>query len=268
MQKSYKVFVINLDRSVDRWANMHAQLEKLGMPYERSAATDGKSCSDAFLSSYYSAILNKKHYFVGLSCGEIACYISHLKVCQKIVDLNLDYGIVLEDDIELNPLFYAVPFALNAIKHKWNYIKLMAPFKAKKALSRTPFAVEIPATCTTEKFENQNIAKSEKQIMAPFVFELVKWNKPPMGMQAYAITKEGAKEILAKRSRFFRPIDVDLQYTWETSLAIDGLCPFLCKVRDIESDIGHKKAKYHSPFARVIYKLKYMLLRAKHLNKK
>ena len=104
--------------------------------------------------------------------------------------------------------------------------------------------------------------------MAPFVFELVKWNKPPMGMQAYAITKEGAKEILAKRSRFFRPIDVDLQYTWETSLAIDGLCPFLCKVRDIESDIGHKKAKYHSPFARIIYKLKYMLLRAKHFSNK
>lgn len=268
MQKSYKVFVINLDRSADRWANMHAQLEKLGMPYERFAATDGKSCSDAFLSSYYSAILNKKHYFVGLSCGEIACYISHLNVCQKIVDLNLDYGIVLEDDIELSPLFYAVPFALNAIEHKWNYIKLMAPFKQKKVLSRTPFAVEIPASCTTEKFENQNVQKSEMQIMAPFVFELVKWNKPPMGMQAYAITKEGAKEILTKRSRFFRPIDVDLQYTWETSLAIDGLCPFLCKVRDIESDIGHKKAKYHRPFARVIYKLKYMLLRAKHLNKK
>ena len=268
MPKSYKVFVINLDRSADRWENMHTQLDKLGLPYERFAAIDGKKCSDAFLGGYYSAFLNKKRYFADLSRGEIACYISHLKVCQKIVDLKLDYGIVLEDDIELSPLFYAVPFALNAIKRKWSYIKLIAPFKPKKVRSRTPFAVEIPATCTTEKFDGKTPQKSEKQILAPLVFELVSWNKPPCGTQAYAITKEGAKEFLAKRSRFFRPIDVDLQYTWETLLTIEGLCPFLCKLKYVESDIERKKTKYHRPFARVIYKLKYLILRAKHFNKK
>ncbi len=254
-KKSYKVFVINLDRSADRWENMHTQLDKLGLPYERFAAIDGKKCSDAFLGGYYSAFLNKKRYFADLSRGEIACYISHLKVCQKIVDLNLDYGIVLEDDIELSPLFYAVPFALNAIERKWNYIKLIAPFKPKKVRSRTPFAVEIPATCTTEKFDGKTPQKSEKQILAPLIFELVSWNKPPCGTQAYAITKEGAKEFLAKRSRFFRPIDVDLQYTWETLLTIEGLCPFLCKIKEQHSEIARTK-KYHYPFARLIYKIR------------
>ena len=90
-------------------------------------------------------------------------------------------------------------------------------------------------------------------------FELVRWNKPPTGTQAYAISRSGAEEFLRRRSVFFRPIDVDLQFTWETGIDVVGLEPQLCKISDAESTIGGRKLKPHYPAARLIYKLKYAI---------
>lgn len=259
----YKIFVINLDRDVSRWCAMRAQLEKLGLPYERFSAVDGREISDELLRHYYSAELNRRKYYVDLSRSEIACYISHLRVCEKILSENLDYVIILEDDIILKDSFALVPHALDSITN-WNYIKLIAPFKRKKIVSSKPVAFEIPATCDIENWTSDNppnapkITKTSKSITVPIAFELVRWKKPPAGTQAYAITKDGAKEFLEKRSRFFRPIDVDLQYTWETKLDVQGLLPPCCELADTPSGISRKK-QYHYPFARLVYKFRYAI---------
>lgn len=247
--KRYKIFFINLDKSVERRKEMESQLERTGLPFERFSAIDGNSYSEEFFNGYYSANENAKKYYVSLSKSEIACYISHLKVCEKIISENLDYAIVLEDDIILKDFFAFVPNALNSIAD-WNYIKLIAPFKKKKIVSIVPIQVGGYAV------DAAGLSKSEFENAAEF--ELVRWKKPPAGTQAYAITKDGAKEFLAKRSRFFRPIDVDLQHTWETKLDIQGLIPSCCELADIPSEISRKK-RYHYPFARLVYKFKYAL---------
>ena len=203
----YKIFVINLERSESRWKAMRVQLERLGLPYERFSAVDGREISDEVLRRHYSAELNRRKYYVDLSRSEIACYISHLRVCEKILSENLDYAIILEDDVVLKDSFALVPHVLDSIAN-WNYIKLIAPFKKKRIVSRKPVVFEIPATCDTENWTSGNppnapkITKSSKTITVPIAFELVRWEKPPVGTQAYAITKDGAKEFLAKRSRF------------------------------------------------------------------
>jgi len=241
--KKYKIFVINLDRSPKRLEGMRNQFERLGMPFERFSAIDGSKASDELLDSFYSKTLNRKKYFVSLSRNEIACYISHIKACEKIISENLDYGIILEDDLILNPIFKLIPCAIEKINQNWNYIKLSAPFRQKKIISRTPIVIE---NCEEEKKSN-------------FTFELVRWNKVPMGSQIYAISQEGAKKLLQKRSVFFRPADVDLQFPWETKLNIVGLLPFSATIADVSSDINHIKAPPHYPLARIIYKLKYTL---------
>ena len=243
----YKIFVINLDRATLRWEKMRVQLERLGLPFERFSAVDGNAQSGEFLSRYYCAESNKKDYYAPLSKSEIACYISHLKACEKIVAENLDYAIILEDDVALKDSFKLVPWALASIKN-WSYIKLIAPFKKKKIVSSSPVVFEIPEGCEAG-------AKS----VSP-TFELVRWKKPPAGTQAYAITKAGAKEFFSKRSRFSRPIDMDLQFTWETNLEIEGLVPSSCALSDDASQIAHKE-KPHYPFAHFVYKLKYAKLR-------
>lgn len=259
----YKIFVINLDRSESRWEAMHVQLERLGVPYERVSAVDGREMPDELMRHHYSAELNRRKYYVDLSRSEIACYISHLRVCEKILSENLDYAIILEDDIILKDSFALVPHTLDSIAD-WNYIKLIAPFKRKKIVSSKPVVFEIPATCNIENWTSGNppnapkITKSSKSITVPIAFELVRWEKPPAGTQAYSITKDGAKEFLAKRSRFFRPIDVDLQHTWEIKLDVQGLLPSCCELADTPSGISRKK-QYHYPFARLVYKFRYAI---------
>lgn len=63
----YNIFVINLERSESRWKTMRVQLERLGLPYERFSAVDGREISDEVLRRHYSAELNRRKYYVDLS---------------------------------------------------------------------------------------------------------------------------------------------------------------------------------------------------------
>ena len=60
----YNTFVINLERSESRWKAMRVQLERLGLPYERFSAVDGREISDEVLRRHYSAELNRRKYYV------------------------------------------------------------------------------------------------------------------------------------------------------------------------------------------------------------
>lgn len=259
----YKIFAINLERSESRWKAMRVQLERLGLPYERFSAVDGREMSDEVLRRHYSAELNRCKYYVDLSRSEIACYISHLRACEKIISEELDFGIILEDDIVLKDGFQMVPQVLSDLKEKWNYIKLIAPGKKKKINER--IQVSIPIRLNIKSYlKDANSTNNEKiietaSIGVPAMFELITWNEPPIGTSAYAITLDGAKEFLSKRSKFFRPIDVDLQYEWETSLKIQGLRPFFLDLIRDKSTIQTCKLGYHYPLARLVYKLKYAI---------
>ena len=43
---------------------MRVQLERLGLPYERFSAVDGREMSDEVLRRHYSAELNRRKYYV------------------------------------------------------------------------------------------------------------------------------------------------------------------------------------------------------------
>lgn len=264
--KRFKIFVINLDGSTKRLERLKSEFERIGLDFERIPAVDGRKLSDNQILKHYSPKLNRKKYFVPLSKPEIGVYISHLKACEKIISENLDFGIILEDDIVLKEGFQMVPQVLSDLKEKWNYIKLIAPGKKKKIKARIQIPVELPAKLSIGKYSGEDtLDKDEKNdgarnIKLPAQFELVIWNKPPIGASAYAVTREGAEEFLSKRSVFFRPIDVDLQYEWETSLNIKGLSPFLLDLLGDKSTVQTCKLKYHYPLARLVYKLKYTIM--------
>ena len=266
--KKFKIFVINLNESTERLERLKSEFERIGLDFERIPAVDGRKLSENQILEHYSSKLNRKNYFVPLSKPEIGLYISHLRACEKIVSEEpeeLDFGIILEDDIVLKEGFQMVPQVLSDLKEKWNYIKLIAPGKKKKIKERVQITAEIPIVLNIESYsKNACSANVEKMraarcVSASVQFELVTWSKPPIGTAAYAITRDGAKEFLSKRSIFFRPIDVDLQYEWETSLNIKGLSPFLLDLLGDESTVQTCKLRYHYPLARLVYKLKYAI---------
>ena len=263
--KKFKIFVINLNESTERLERLKSEFERIGLDFERIPAVDGRKLSENQILEHYSSKLNRKKYFVPLSKPEIGLYMSHLKACEKIISENLDFGIILEDDIVLKEGFQIVPQVLSSLKHRWNYIKLISPGKKKKIKARIQIPVELPAKLSIPKYSGEDTPdKYEKKdgtknIKIPVQFELITWNKPPIGTAAYAITLDGAKEFLSKRSIFFRPIDVDLQYEWETSLNIKVLSPFLLDLLGDESTVQTCKLRYHYPLARLVYKLKYAI---------
>lgn len=244
----FKIFVINLDDSTARLERLKSEAERIGVDFERIPAVDGRKLKETQILEHYSPELNRKKYYVPLSKPEIGVYMSHLKSCKKIISDNLDFGIILEDDIVLKNGFQLVPHILSALSIKWDYIKLIAPGKKKRIKDK----IQIPTDVATIKINGTKDT--------PAKFELITWNKPPIGASAYAITRDGAKEFLSEHSIFFRPIDVDLQYKWETSLNIQGLSPFMLELLGDKSTVQTHNLKYHYPLARVLYKIKYALL--------
>ncbi len=233
----YKIFVINLDKSRERLEQLSAGLSRVGLKFERISAVDGRLLDETQILEHYSPSLNRKKYFVPLTKSEIGCYLSHLKTYKKITSENIDFAIILEDDILVKDGFQIIPKLISSIKLKWNYIKLISYGRKKKIVSRTPLII-------SGDYSD---------------FELVSWRKPPVGTAGYAITRECAEILIKNRSLFFRPIDVDLQYTWELNLDIMGLLPSYLEPAGVASTIPKRKSKYHYPFARLIYDLKYEL---------
>lgn len=92
------IFLINLDTSQDRLAAFHKMTRKLGLPFERVSAVDANKITEdekKLLFSYRSG-------YLPLGQGEMACFLSHRKVWQLIVDRGIDWAFIAEDDVHLD----------------------------------------------------------------------------------------------------------------------------------------------------------------------
>ncbi|MDO6589033.1 hypothetical protein DS901_04750 [Loktanella sp. D2R18] len=90
---------INLDRSPARNQHMQDTFLALGIAASRIDAVDGQHLSDAEVAALNPR--NKKNR--ALAKGEIACFLSHHKAWQAIVDSDHTHVAVLEDDVILAP---------------------------------------------------------------------------------------------------------------------------------------------------------------------
>ncbi|MDM7859283.1 glycosyltransferase family 25 protein [Alteromonas sp. ASW11-36] len=194
---NHTCLVINLARSPERMALMNQQLEALAIPFERIDAVDGQQLSEVQVGEVYDGE-HLDAYYKKLTRGEIACYLSHRKAWQYIVENQLDFAVIVEDDVELKANFPEVIQAVSQFPADWDYVKL-AEHKRKR---RVVYAEKMPR------------------------YERVIYNKLPARTCAQAVSLQGAKKLLANTQCFHRPIDVDLQYWWEKQLDVFGLVPY------------------------------------------
>src|SRR5690606_20025823 len=99
-------FVIHLKRAVGRRPQVDELLRRLPVPTHVLDAVDGQTLTDAEVASVYRRGLHQPHYPFALRRGEIACFLSHRQAWREIVDRNLDAGLVLEDDVGLDPVLF------------------------------------------------------------------------------------------------------------------------------------------------------------------
>ncbi|MCK7459107.1 glycosyltransferase family 25 protein [Idiomarina aminovorans] len=217
---NYSIFLINLDRSVERLNNAAGQLDSAGVDFERISAVDGKTLENELINKVFDDKMAQKRYHYDLTLGEMGCYLSHVKCWEKIIEDGLDFAVILEDDLLLEPNFKDVIESVPNIETEWHYLKLSCPFKhrpyTEAKLVKTP--------------KGDNVS-------------LVDYKKPPTGTVAQIVSREGAKRLLKNRPPFFRPVDVDLQWSWELNIKVQGLIPYVANVSGELSEIQKISAR-------------------------
>lgn len=207
------IFVINLDKSVERLGEMTERLNHLGLPYTRISAVYGASLSETELNRHYDNSLNKRIYRRPLSVGEIGCYLSHRKIWQIMADKGLEMALVLEDDAELAPELPAALETVKKLSRPWDLIKLYEP-QDKKPVARS--------------------------ISLDAQHSLCQYKKIPSRTTGYLVSLSGATKLLKARKHFGRPVDDDMQFYWEYSGVVYGIRPhpIFCAESGEQSTIG------------------------------
>ena len=93
-----RTFLVNLERRPDRLAAMKAQLDRLGIPFERFNAVDAKTADPAALRAPFA----ESGPLGPLSPGDMGCTMSHIHIWRLIADGPDEWVTVLEDDIQLS----------------------------------------------------------------------------------------------------------------------------------------------------------------------
>ena len=92
-----KAYVINLDRSPDRLAHMRSEFDRVGVPFERFAATDARDLGDADIKAVTGG--DPAGWDANWLSGEVAIFMSHLGIWRQIAAGDAHAAAIFEDDV-------------------------------------------------------------------------------------------------------------------------------------------------------------------------
>ncbi|MDF7676943.1 glycosyltransferase family 25 protein [Neisseriaceae bacterium ESL0693] len=211
-----KTFLINLDRRIDRFEFVKQQLDKLDIGFERISAIDGQFCSAEQIQ-----IFNQNKFL--LQCkrqvvrGEMGCALSHRSVWQRIVDEQIPYALILEDDIDIDPRLKSV-LSQPEYYQKFDFLNLALkePYELR---------VEDIKTCTRQQQwirpyfwqSRRSWHKIENKSIVPWrIFNIhaldddlfiCECDPAPALACCYIVSLKAAKSFLDSTETIFYPID-------------------------------------------------------------
>lgn len=202
------MFLINLDRSKERWQFMQLQAQALGLEFERVPAVEGRNLPD-WLKGEFA-------HDDRMSAGQIGCYASHLVVASMIVGRGLSHAIVLEDDAHLLPEFSCVAArAVASAPLDWDYIHLSSNFK-----------------------------KTVIRVADLGGHALIRYVENPSNTAAYILSSRGARKWLNPMPRI-RPNDLDNRFAWQQGLKVYGVFPALvAQSEQFKSELGRPERRH------------------------
>jgi len=242
-----KCFIIHLQRANKRRKFVDEIVNNVPMTSEIIDAIDGSSWPEKKINRILS---NKKSYNpkypFKLNLGEIGCFLSHREAWQRIVDQKLEAGLIIEDDVRVNPkIFYkSLNFTLKNIK-KYKYIQFQVRENKRKSA----------------------IIQSENELKLLFPLPT------QLRTSAQLVSFDAAVELLNKTKKIDRPVDTTLQMFWETK--IKCYCINKSGISDHTFEAGgstlaqknHSKLKLLRNIKRSVYRIKILYL-SKFQNKK
>jgi len=223
------IFVINLARDERRRAHMQQVLSQLGLRAEFVAAVDGHQLSTTERSAYQPARALRV-YGVQMLDTEIACYLSHYRLWERMVGEGLKVALILEDDLDIRPDF---PQLLGELLDDPSPIWQVLRFESQRNRVLNP--------------QNQkDRGKQLKTLTAGTLFEL---NIHVLGGGAYLMRQEGARRLVDYARQIFMPLDQTMDRFWENGIVPYVIRPFPVTQRTaLGSSIGERAAGRHRKY--------------------
>lgn len=142
------IFIVNLERRPDRKETMINKLNNIGIKnYEFINAVDGKKLPDDLSDVYDEKKAVEIHR--AMRRTEVACSLSHLNIAKIIVEKNIDYAIVLEDDVNFMQGFKELVKSFELESNKFDFLLLgnfssNQFFNGKLKVTNTPDTIVDP----------------------------------------------------------------------------------------------------------------------------
>ncbi len=203
-----KAYVLHLERAISRAANVELLRTRLPIESEIIAAVDGARLSQPELDEVYARRRFRPRYPFTLTATEVGVFLSHRAAWKRIVDEQLDFAVVFEDDAQIEPAAFAglIEF-VTAEQAAWDYVLMPAsPIRNGTAVARRG------------------------------ALALLRPDAPPLRAIGQIVSRAAAERLLAATLPFDRPVDTFLQLTWITGQPVLVASP--SPVRDVSLETG------------------------------
>lgn len=198
-----QIYVISLPNAIERRNSIKQQLDTLQLPFEFIDAFYGKNYIEN--RKYYDP--QKAQHAEGrqLSAGEVGCALSHNYVYSKILEKQIPYALILEDDVIISK---DVPFILQKIEK----------------------IIQQGQLITLERCDYYNIFIKQKLILPYLVVKPIFIQGGSMAQAAgYIISHRAAQEIVHINVPVYFPADNWFHY--EKYITLQGVIPSMTLIR-------------------------------------
>lgn len=203
-------YVINLAENTRRMEASARQLDAAGLPWQRIEGIWGRDLPEAEVARVYDAARNAREGKHALVLPEIGCYLSHIAAWRSIAEGDAPGGFIFEDDFAADGTLAEKLALLSEPQEMWDMVKLFSFDPAPRMVSEAPLG--------------------PYRIGIPY--------RVPTCLIGYGVTKAAAAHLAARAIPFFRPVDEDQKFVWETGLRVALVLPPPVTVGDQEAATG------------------------------
>lgn len=202
-------FVIHLARATQRRTQADRICRLLPMPSEVVEAVDGRALTAAEADAACRPGLHRPRYPFSLNAGEIGCFLSHRKLWKMIVERDLDAGLIIEDDVDIEGGDFA------------------------RALS---FVRENLGPRDYVRFPWRDDTDRGRVLAERDGLTLERPRHAGLGTLCQVVGREAAAELLAASEVFDRPADSFIQARWLHKANVLAVRPVT--VRNMDASLG------------------------------
>ena len=216
------VFVICLDREIDRRKRIKDHLDSLGVLFSFINAVDGQQLNETDLKERYSETLAIKSKGRPLAKSEVGCYLSHTSIWDNMVQNNIQKALIVESDAVFSKETIEAINQVDKTPHHWDLVMLhynfcFPAFKGRLVL--------------TEKLK------------------LVRFSNKVSCTTAYLLTFEGAQKLLSKAYPIKLPVDCYMTGGYvDKNINLFGVYPRVVSLTDDALDTSSIRPELFSLF--------------------